>query len=367
MLSVPGRVNLIGEHIDYHSLPVLPMAIQKRIAIAFQMRKDKQVRALSRQASGVAKFGLDGDFTSGAPGDWGNYVRAAASALQIRYRLVHGIDAVIASDLPLAAGLSSSSALLIAFSLALLRANSVEVSLHELATVLPDAEQFVGTRGGAMDHVAILASRAGFATLIKSFSPPEIEYVPVPPNWRFLVAHSLVNAEKSGAVRAEFNERRAAGSRALQRLGFSSYPEALASADEPRLTTLTEDPERDAFLHVTTEALRVQQAVAMLRDGDLSGFGKVLNESHASLRDRLRVSVTAVDQLCEAALRAGAYGARMTGAGFGGCVVVLCTNENVEQVGGGLVQSYYAERFDFDGEKHLFVAEPSAGAIAQRR
>jgi galactokinase len=363
ILSVPGRVNLIGEHIDYHNLPVLPIAIQKQIVIAFLPRADQRIFAASEAASDSIEFTSSSPFTPGPPGHWSNYVRAAANVLRSRHALATGIDAFVASDLPLAAGLSSSSALLIAFSLALAKVNQVEMTLTEWTALLPDGEQLVGTRGGAMDHVAILGSWAGFATLIDSFAPLEINYVPIPSNWRFLIADSLVSAEKSGALRSEYNARRAAGSRALEKLGLSSYREALKSRNEPRVGTLADESERNAFLHVTTEARRVQDAALALRQGDSVGFGRLLCESHGSLRDRLRVSLPEIDQLVDSALDAGALGARLTGAGFGGCVVALCTSENVDPVRRRLVETYYAHRSGFNPAAHLFLAQSSSGAL----
>src|SRR5262249_14354285 len=148
-----------------------------------------------------------------------------------------GVDAEIHSDLPAAAGLSSSSALLVAFTLGLLRANGYNPSFEELMAVLPDGEQFVGTRGGGLDHAAVLASRAGGASLI-SFAPAAVRHVPVPPGWAFLIADSGVRAEKSGAAREEYNARRAAGTAALARLGLRTYrdaaPDMAAGLGDPR-------------------------------------------------------------------------------------------------------------------------------------
>ena len=366
VLSVPGRVNLIGEHIDYHNLPVLPIAIQKQITIAFLPRKNAQICAKSTVFADSVTFALNAAFASGGRGHWGNYVRAAAHAIGTRQSLRNGIDACIASDLPSAAGLSSSSALLIAVSLALLQANRIDMSLNELTSILPEGEQLVGTRGGAMDHVALLASRAGFATLIKSFEPLAIDYVRIPSGWRFLVAHSLVTAEKSGSLAAEYNHRRAAGTRALRKLGLSSYSEAISSSYAHGTPALSEEAERDAFVHVTGEARRVLESVGAIRAGDLTYFGRLLYESHVSLRDRVRVSLPEVDTLVDAALDAGAAGARLTGAGFGGCVVCLCTTETIERLRKGIWRTYYRQRQSFDPANHLFVAEPFQGALSPK-
>ena len=130
-----------------------------------------------------------------------------------------GIDATVEADLPPAAGLSSSTALLVAFTLALLDANHHTPSFEQLMEVLPDGEQFVGTRGGGMDHAAVLGSRAGCASLIH-FNPLSLRPIPVPAGWGFVVAHCLQTAEKSGAARQHYNARRTAGAHALERLGF---------------------------------------------------------------------------------------------------------------------------------------------------
>src|SRR4029077_185331 len=154
-------------------------------------------------------------------------------------------------------GLSSSSALIVAVTLALLRANHRQASFEELMEILPDGEQFVGTRGGGMDHAASLASREGCASLIE-FVPLAVHHIPIPPDWAFLVANSLHTAEKSGAVRERYNAVRAAGTDALRETGFASYPEAIAGRIEEELLSLaTAKHLPPPFLHVITESFRV--------------------------------------------------------------------------------------------------------------
>ncbi len=362
---VPGRVNLIGEHIDYHDLPVLPMAIERRIAIAFRGRRDRLIRAASRSYGG-REFEWTPRLECGAPGDWLNYLKAAAQAVAGRWGAGYGIDAAVVSDLPAAAGLSSSTALLTGMTLALLKANGIQASFEELMDILPDGEQFVGTRGGGMDHAAVLAACAGSALLVR-FAPISVRQVPIPKDWAFLVAHSLTTAEKSGAVRAEYNSRRVAGTRALAHAGFRSYREAVESHSYPELAWLArerlQEEEQRCFLHVAGEASRVSAAVSALECADAAAFGQALNESHASLRDLLRVSCPSLDELVTAARESGALGARLTGAGFGGCAVIFCMRSERERVACGVVERYYSGQAAFDPENHLIAAEPSGGAL----
>ncbi len=361
-ITVPGRVNLIGEHIDYHGLAVLPMAIERRVRVAFRARNDRRIRAVSGDGYGAREFEWAPDLKPGAAGDWENYLKAAAQAIGPKWGLGCGVDAAVVSDLPPAAGLSSSSAILVAFTLGLLWANRREASFEELMEVLPEGEYFVGTRGGGMDHAACLASREGCASLIE-FAPVSVRSVPVPKDWGFLVAHSLTTAEKSGAAREKFNARRKAGNAALARLGFSSYREAVKKLTDTTAHGLPVLEERDAFLHTTGEALRVRAAVAAMERGDAEAFGRLLCEAHTSARDLLKISCAALDRLVDAAMEAGALGARLTGAGFGGCAIVFCRKSELAKVGAGLISRFYAARPEFVEQTHLIATEPGAGAL----
>ncbi len=340
--AAPGRVNLIGEHIDYHGLPVLPIALERRIRVRFHTRDDRRIQAAS-SPYGPREFEWTDDLAPVARGDWENYLRAAARVAGTflpEDRV--GIDAGITSDLPAAAGLSSSSALIVAVTLALLRANGQNPAFEELMEVLPDGEQFVGTRGGGMDHAASLASRAGCASLI-GFDPVTIRHIPIPAGWAFLVANSMVRAEKAGSAREEYNARRNATLTARAKIGRG----------EP-LTGL----EREAYLHVTSETERVAEAVDAMERDDAPTFGRLLLESHASLRDRLRVSCPPLDRLVEIAMASGALGARLTGAGFGGCVVVLAKRVALDSVRQGIVEKFYG-----GATEHVFEAIAGSGAL----
>lgn len=360
---VPGRVNLIGEHIDYYDLPVLPMAIGRGICIAYRHRPDRKVCAVSNSQRTKAVFELS-HHEKAPPGSWINYLLAAEAVAGNGWIIETGIDAAVASNLPSAAGLSSSSALLVGFTIALLRANGVEPSIRELMALLPEGEQFVGTRGGGMDHAAVLAGCPRCALHIR-FSPLQLAPIPIPSDWRFLVAHSLTTAEKSGAVREKYNALRMAGTGALQKLCLPSYAAALQNYENLPVENLGES-ERKVFRHVCKEAQRVGGAVEALQANDFARFGSLLNQSHESLRDRLQISNDSVNTLVETVLQAGAEGARMTGAGFGGCVIALCHARNIDSVQEALRQRYYAKQLDqFDSDNHLFIAEPSAGALIE--
>ena len=195
--------------------------------------------------------------------------------------------------------------------------------------VLPDGEQFVGTRGGGMDHAAVLASRAGHALLVH-FAPVAVSHVPVPSGWTFLVAHSLTTAEKSGAVRAEYNSRRTAGTRALERLGFKSFSEAIARRREELAAlaaSLTDEAEQRSFLHVTGEALRVQDATASLEAGDAPRLRRHPQRLACQPARPAARQLSGSRRTGGRRRASGALGARLTGAGFGGCAVVLCEAE----------------------------------------
>ncbi len=360
-VAVPGRVNLIGEHIDYHDLPVLPMALGRRIEVDWTAREDAWVNAASVGFEARA-FRLEAGIEPWEAGDWGNYVKAGAVAAMQQWRLTRGAELRVRSTLPAAAGLSSSTALMTACTLALLEANGIQARFEELMAVLPEGEYFVGTRGGGMDHAAVLASREGCALRVE-FAPIRVEPVPVPSGWAFFVADSGVKAEKSAAVKAQYNERRFAGQRAAARLGFAGIRQALEKADVDELRRMVESRleamERGCFLHVIGEAQRVRDAVRAMQEGDAQRFGERLNESHDSLRNLLRVSCAELDRLVEAAVESGALGARLTGAGFGGAAVVFCLEEKAERVAEGIERRFYGGA----AGTRLFRAFPSAGAL----
>ena len=334
MIRVPGRVNLIGEHIDYLGFPVLPMAIARHVRLDAAPRPDPVIRIASAEY-GTRGFEWTEQLTPWAPGDFGNYAKAAAQAVAAKWGTGPGIDALVTSTLPAAAGLSSSSALLIAIALALLEARGIPARFSELMEILPDGEIFVGTRGGGMDHAVCLGGRRGCALRI-GFTPLSIEPEPIPSGWAFFVAHSLRRAEKSGAARDEYNLRR---QRAI-------------------------DGDTHALRHALSERARVEHAVEAMRRQDIGRFGQVLFESHRSLRDDLKVSCEGANRVVEACRGAGSHGARIMGAGFGGYVLALCERSKQEEIMARVDRDYFGGRPERESfPDYLMAVEAGEGAL----
>ena len=400
VVHAPGRVNLIGEHIDYSLLPVLPMAIQLRTTLTVRPREDHHLRLTNAEASYAdIELELSADVEPGEPGapggpgeageagncgdrgdwgDWGDYARGVAQALVRDYGITVGADVAVESDLPIAAGLSSSSALSCGVALALLAVNRRDVDLVELADVVARAERYTGTQGGGMDQAVILCALAGHALGV-SFAPLHIRLVSMPEDWVFLVAHSGVVAEKSGPAQATYNHRTRECREALETMWASvgegvspekDYRPLLEAADLEHLlevaTEVLEAPLLARFRHTVSEALRVSEAEAALAARDLREFGRIMNASHQSLRDDYEVSTPELDRIVTLAREAGAAGARLTGAGLGGAALILCTEAAESAVLEALAIGYYRLRRDTSGEEAVFRAAPSGGATVER-
>lgn len=380
LARAPGRVNLIGEHVDYAGLPVFPMALEQAVHVAVRARDDGIVHAASSNPGyGDREFRLAPRIEPYVDGDWGNYLKAAAVAAASRYGADRGSDLFVGSEVPVAAGLSSSSALVNSILLALLDLSDIEVDPIELATVAADAEQYVGTRGGGMDQAISMCARKGHAARIE-FEPLRVTPVPIPDGWRFLVADSGVQAHKSGGARDTYNARRAAVERSVEIVGAAlgadeaerSYVRLLASyAPEALLEVATgvlDEPLLRRFRHVVSEADRTRRAEAAMRADDPAEFGRLMNGSHASLRDDFEVSGPELDRLVAIARAAGALGARLTGAGMGGCIVALCAPDRFEAVRDALATQYFGSGREppSDLEQRLFEARAAAGASVRR-
>ena len=375
----PGRVNLIGEHTDYNDLPVFPMALHRGVSIALKPRDDGMI-VLHNQRSDFpsVEFEIQPAIPPYVRGSWGNYVKAPASELAKRFAAWRGFDGVMESNLPVASGLSSSSALVNAVGLALANINEISTEVREFAGIMADAEQYVGTRGGGMDQAISLGGRNRCAARI-TFSPLRLRHAVVPDDWCFIVADTGVRAEKSGAAQSAYNRRRSECEEALRIVSghaataniteklHTSFPSLVKALDVDTLVAVAEQVLDGnllrRFRHVVTEADRVEEAVDRMFAADVTGFGALMDASHASLRSDYHVSSAELDELVAVAREGGAAGARLTGAGFGGCIVALADRWTV----GGTLETLVAEYFERRGladriDDRLFVAVPSAGA-----
>jgi galactokinase len=375
VVVAPGRVNLIGEHIDYNGLSVLPMALDRAVTILVRVRTDGRVRVANVDARyPTHEFVMARQIPLTAAGGWGNYLQAAAQLVAQRAtEPCLGADLCVAGDVPEAAGLSSSSALVVGVTLALLAVQQATVPRLELMELCAQAERYVGVSSGGMDQAICLGGRLDHAVKI-GFAPLRLEAAPLPSEWRFVVAHSGVSAHKAGRAKEAYNTRVRECAEALQRLcavcgldvadGWKGLLRARSSEDlvrlaETRLPALLAKRSR----HVLTEAQRVDRAVQAMAQGDARAFGSLMDASHASLRDDYEVSCPELDELVELARAQGAVGARLTGAGFGGCMVALTTEAQAHSVAEGLRRDWQVAR----GlpEASVLVARASRGASVQ--
>ena len=315
--DAPGRVNLIGEHTDYNGGLVLPTAIPQRTAVDLTPRTDARVRV----ESATVAPGKPVEFTLGAErrdGSWLDYVAGCTAVLRADGHPLRGFDARIASDVPVGSGLSSSAALTVAVLRALRAAFALALDDVALALAAHRAEHdFVGVRVGVMDQMASSLADERSALFLDTRSLVH-ERIPVPPVVRFAVIDSGVPHENATGG---YQQRRAECEAACARLGIRQLRD-LGVTDLPRLAALPETLARRAR-HVVTEDARVDAAVAALRAADLVTLGRLFHESHVSQRDDYEVSVPEVDLLVELASgEPGVHGARLTGGGFGGSIVV---------------------------------------------
>lgn len=375
----PGRVNLIGEHTDYNDLPVFPMALQKEARIALRPRDDGMVVLHNVNSDfPTVEFEIEPAIPPYVQGAWGNYVKAPANELARRFAIWRGFEGVVSSDLPVASGLSSSSALVNAVGLALAHMNEVSTEVRDFSAIMADAERYVGTRGGGMDQAISLGARNRCAARI-TFDPLRMRHVPVPDDWCFIVADTGKRAEKSGPAQVAYNLRRSECEEALRIVSghvatthiteklYTTYPELVKAVDAEILIGAAEQVLDGnllrRFRHVVTEAARVEEAVDRVFAADTTGFGTLMDASHASLRTDFHVSSVELDELVAVAREGGAAGARLTGAGFGGCIVALAERWTVGGVLETLVAEYYERRGMADRiDDRLFVAVPSPGA-----
>jgi len=351
----PGRVNLIGEHTDYNDGFVLPLALAQRVlCTAVPRRSDRRLVATSAQAVGSPLDVLDP--APGSVDGWGAYPAGVLWALRAAGHDAGGLMLALDGDLPPGAGLSSSAAVCCAVALACNDLFGLGLDRVALARLAQRAENdFVGAPVGIMDQMAVLHGLAGHAIFLDTRS---LAVRPVPLR---LAEHGLAilvidTRAPHRLVSSEYAARRRDCERAAAALGVAALRDATAS----RLGGLRDGVLRRRAGHVVTENARVLDVVGLLDAGrDPREIGPALTASHESLRDDFEVSCPELDTAVDAALAAGAHGARMTGGGFGGCAIALVDQPAVPAVVGAVRAAFAARGF---GEPAPFVAVPSDGA-----
>jgi len=397
----PGRVNLIGEHTDYNHGFVMPVALDKDVLLLARPRPDKTVRLSNLEPRYPPRtFAIGPHIKPGRAGDWGNYTKGAARELARQLtRDLRGLDGLVVGrrpdGVPRGVGLSSSSAMTVVAAVTLAHLNNWHPDGVTMAQLCAEAEWFVGTRGGIMDQFISLLGRRDHALFLDcrpdAAGGYKTELVPLPTGYSILIADSGV---RHSNVRGEYNQRVAAcraGVKLLQ-TRFSGithlrdvqdvpWPELapllpehtsvgeLAArnihlGDLPGLTSTTPLKVRARCRHVWTENRRVESAVEALRAGDVATLGHLLYEAHASARDDYEISCPELDLLVDAAREVdGVAGARLTGAGWGGCILALVRDEAV-----GIFEAHVRARFqDQTGRSTTIFAcrtAPGAGECA---
>ena len=345
----PGRVNLMGDHTDYNEGFVLPIAIELECVASGAPGGDR-VRLRSLDLPADVDVAADGsNEPASVEPSWGRYVAGVVRALARRGREPVGFEGVLASSVPAGSGLSSSAALELAVALALADAGGLVLTPRELALACQEAERSArGVPSGVMDQMASAAGREGHALLLDCRTL-DVEHVPVDAALGFVVVHSGL---PRSLERTAYTERADATRDLAATLGLRSLRDATAAdvADDP------------LGRHVVSENERVHEARDALADGDGARLGAIFEASHASLRDDYRVSTPELDALVRALVAAGAHGARLTGAGFGGAVVAVCAAGAEEEIA-ERAEAAYRDKTGHEPVSWLVHASSGAGRV----
>ncbi|MGN6608453.1 MAG: galactokinase [Jatrophihabitans sp.] len=352
----PGRVNLIGEHTDYNDGFVLPLALPMGCRAEVAPVEGGGVTVRSRQlqrAATVTDLVPGASWIDGDDG-WAAYAVGAVWALDATGR---GWAIDLDSDVPLGAGLSSSAAVACATTVAVAAALGRTLSPDKTVDAATRAEtEFVGAPTGGMDQLVSVRGRAGHALLCDMRSR-DVEAVPFAPDRAGLALLVVDSRAPHRLVDGEYRARRDDCTEATRRLGVAALRDvtdldaALAALDDDRL--------RRRVRHVVTENERVLAVAALLREARLAEIGPLLTASHASMRDDFEITVPEIDTAADTLLAHGALGARMTGGGFGGCVIALLPVDEAQAAGAAVAEVFARQGWN---EPRWFVAEPSDGA-----
>ena len=315
----PGRVNLIGEHIDYNGGMVMPLGLPVGLSVALRRRDDSQIQIASDRFSGIAKIALGDPKADG----WADYALGAVSLAVADGLLTGGVDMVITSTIPDGAGLSSSAALIVAILKAARDASGSTATNEEIAMLARRVENdYIGIPCGIMDQMAVAVASDGEAIALNT-SDLSYTRLTIPDGYRIAVIHSGIQRKLSDG---RYAKRKNECDEAATLIGNSNL--CLLTKTQQQKAADLPSPLNQRVHHCVTEHQRVLKAVDALRDHNMHAFGALMNASHVSMRDDFDVSLPEIDTLVDGALSAGAIGARLTGGGFGGCIVACIKNED---------------------------------------
>jgi galactokinase len=353
IVRAPGRVNLIGEHTDYNDGFVLPMAIDRAIWIAVRPRTDCMVYVHSMDLDSDASFSLSDLLKDQG---WGEYLKGVAHILESEGYKLSGWEGMIMGDVPRGSGLSSSAAVELATARVFASIGNIEWNPSYMARICQRAEnEWVGVNCGIMDQMASAASKENQALFLDCRSL-EIQHVPLPDRIAVVI---MDTSTRRGLVDSAYNERRSQCEEAARFFKVNALRDVSLDEFEKGKSGLSEVVMRRAR-HIITENQRVLDSIQAMHDNDVIRLGKLLNASHVSLRDDFEVTNDALNQIVEAAqMQSSCYGARMTGAGFGGCAVALVDAVRVEAFVNS-VDGEYRKRSGL--EPQLYVCKASEGA-----
>lgn len=354
----PGRVNLIGEHTDYNDGFVLPFALAQRTTVAGRRLDSPQWTVHSVLTDETVSFGVD-ELAPGAVTGWAAYVAGVVYALRTDGFEVGGAELYVDSDVPLGAGLSSSHAMECAVLGALADLSAVDVPVARRPRLVQRAEnEYVGAPTGILDQSASILCQAGHALFLdcRDMTGEQVPFDLTGDGLALLVVDTRSPHRHSDG---EYAKRRATCEAAAATLGVPALRDIGQDRLDDALAALPDDVTRRRVRHIVTENQRVLDTVALLRVGEVRAIGPLLTASHASMRDDYEITVAQVDIAVETALRAGAYGARMTGGGFGGCVLALVDADAVDTVAGAIRDAFASNGFD---QPVAFLGVPSQGA-----